>query len=205
MSARTLYSQCFLTSVGLIDSTEVYTALYVALAESWRSREASPSSREKERKENVRDYLASDPVDRAEMLYDADWNLAVRQKTANISYVGGGLLATVAAGLLSQHFRVAPTYVIASYVMSLAVMVFAIFPALSELFRRVPKERTITKQRREKADPVVSRAEQLQADRYAQMKQRVYHLQRNTYRFRWGSALGLVILVQGLTVLPWFN
>jgi len=172
----------------------------------WRQT-SSTAARLAETEANRADYRAAGPKDRAEMYIDAEKNLEFRQKTANTSYIVGGLLAGVSAGLLSQHFKSAPTYVIGSYVCSLIALAIGVYPAISELIRRRPTERAVAIRRRAKAENAEDgvRAEAIRTDRYAQLKQRVSHLQRSVFRFRWGMAVGLVILVQALPVLIWAN
>ncbi len=169
-------------------------------------RPASAASRAKESVANFKDFMTAGPQDQQEMLVDAEANLRFRQHTANLSYVVGGLLAGLDATLLGELFGNIPDYVADSFIYSLIVLIAGVFPAASELFRRLPSERkTVAKWRvsKRRADGV--KARKLRAARYSQILQRLFHLQRNMYRFRCAMAVGLLILAQGLYVLAQSN
>lgn len=148
---------------------------------------------------NVQGYLAADESTRKELIDDAEWNLTARIQTANVSYIGGVLFAGIAASLLIAMYDKQPWFAASTFGVSVMAIVIGILPALSELFRRVPTELQSTISRSaEQLKP-----ERIQAERYAQTKQRVYHLQRNTFRFRWSLALAGLLLIAGIVAVLW--
>ena len=166
--------------------------------------------REEEAQKNKQHFLAQDAKTQGEMLFDADWNLNTRYKTTQNSLVYSGLLFMGNCTMLAELFGSVPRSAKMFFAVSLALMLVGGMHAFSELFRRQPAELERTRQQREEQSAKESKPspeaeiplyDRLRSDRYAQMKNRVSHVQRNTFRMRWCTNLAALAFIGGLILL----
>lgn len=176
--------------------------------EWFTTRESSKQKREEEKRRNASDFLAKDDAEQNEMLDDAEWNMNVRYSTAQNSLVYSGLVFMGECTMFAELYGRVPIGVVRCFALSLVLLLIGAMPALSELFRRQLTEKELTRLRRgEEAagssaiSPDLSRYGQLRVDRYTQIKQRTFHVQRNTYRLRWFTVLAAAVFAVGIVGL----